>query len=843
MNFFHTALFRDPYTSLNFEPLTRSAGNRSRTVAECQRELDNAQAAYDAVKRKRNLANGQLPDFKVSAKSRLEAAKVALKNAEKPRHDPELGNHTQTEPTAVMKTVMGAISSFCDVPNSTLKVKKEIVASLLPEGDGNQITIDVDVDESVGDEDAPRATNTDPELMEIDRVGEDNAGIQHVLSMEEKRVEQIALDAVENSDGAQETPVQISADTQETSVSANLAPSQAPDQTGICAQDAPLPSLLSFPIAHLHDMDIDKLEAQTMQVDRPEDSDISLQIKNPSYVGMAALSIDASRMPSESYSNQEISLGVQSPTTSNVESLRKPAYHAEIDFMSVDRMTVDGRDESNIEVDRPSVLVPQVKDLGAQRADTPAATPVDNASDEMIQKLMSAAPDLFFKMPSTVEEFLNYKFTFSNVDWDDISTPLALRTLDETDKDYKMRRGYHIREYEYNDRIRQQDHLNSVYDALEELFNDGKFPPKIGQQLLATLDANKTALSRTILDLQKRYEDTKAEYDLYKTRRHGEAEVATLKKRVAELKKAMFTVDSSKLIATRMELDAEQASLQKIIDKDVAAGGGGGKAKGGWKKKAEPSEVDNNNGDNGEVDETDRRELKYLVTDEAEEGQRAIQEYLNATTEQGRQRALNDSLRVGLRRTVREVQEFLPESSYASKEIAVQVHLASSKNFLCRYHSYFRGDSHAGWDCTDRLTGMGYPKRLCSQSNGVFAPKPGHMHCGCGIDEVLLEFFFWKNLTAFSSNPKLSSISFSMGDREFIPPRLRSFWVNHFKATTGITINDLYSRDAREVGWITHLTAKSLLFQMNALNARGFSLALAFKSAEDEEHFKQVVEG
>ncbi|KDR72096.1 hypothetical protein GALMADRAFT_213535 [Galerina marginata CBS 339.88] len=797
--------------------MNRATWRDSRTLAECQEEVEQAQAAYDAVKRKRNLPNGKTPDFKVSAKSRRDAAKLALKNAEKPRNNQGLGDQNCAEPTAVMKTVMGAISSFRDFSNSTLEVKKEIVASSIPEGVVSQITINVDLDErlltislSAGNKDTSLQSNTNPDLMDV----------------------------------------QIGANTQDIPVSGSVAFQAAADEiqvnslpyrTGIFSKDtslAPVP----LAIAHLHDMDCDKPEAETMQVDRPADDQISLSIEDSPPIDMTSLSVDDNRTPSV-YSNREISLDAQSLNTSSFETQNKPTDHAQMDNMSV-----DGQDESSIGVDIQSVSGPEANDFDSERLGVRTPTPVDNTNDEMITRLMSAAPDPFFRMPATVDEFLNYKFTFLPVDWDDIATPLALRTLDETDKDYKMRRDFHTREYEYNDGMRQQSNLNRVYKALEQLFNDGKIPPKNGRQLLSTLDADRNTLSSTILDLQKRYNHTKTKYDRYKTRRHGEAAANSLKKKISELKKALFTVDSSKLIETRKELDAAQASLQGIIDADaaaaVAAGGKAGKAKGTRKKKAVAQ-----NDDNDDNDETGDRDLKYLKTDDngreklRAEGNRAVQAYLNATTEQARQRALNDSLRVGLRRTAREVQEFLPESSYASKEVAVQIHLASSKNFVCRYHSYYRADGHAECDRADRLTGVGYPKRLCSPTNGVFPPKPGHMHCGCGIDEVLLEYFFWKNLTAFSSNPRLSSISRSMGDREFIPPRLRSFWVNHFKSTTGITINDLYSRDAREAGWIAHLTAKSLLFQMNALNASGFRLALAFRSAEEEEQFNQVVRG
>jgi hypothetical protein len=67
------------------------------------------------------------------------------------------------------------------------------------------------------------------------------------------------------------------------------------------------------------------------------------------------------------------------------------------------------------------------------------------------------------------------------------------------------------------------------------------------------------------------------------------------------------------------------------------------------------------------------------------------------------------------------------------------------------------------------------------------------MHCGCAIDDVLMEFFFWKTWTAKSTRPGLN-VSESLKD-EVVPARLRAFINQAFKKTMCLTLDDLYGED------------------------------------------------
>jgi len=114
--------------------------------------------------------------------------------------------------------------------------------------------------------------------------------------------------------------------------------------------------------------------------------------------------------------------------------------------------------------------------------------------------------------------------------------------------------------------------------------------------------------------------------------------------------------------------------------------------------------------------------------------------YINASTPEEKKRVLS-KLDAMTRRAVREVREFLPECGCISQEFAYGVHYTERKNVVCWFHQARRAqkecDNHASW------VGVGFSKRIAKSSNSE-DPPAGHMHCGCLIEDVLIEFYFWK---------------------------------------------------------------------------------------------------
>lgn len=220
-----------------------------------------------------------------------------------------------------------------------------------------------------------------------------------------------------------------------------------------------------------------------------------------------------------------------------------------------------------------------------------------------------------------------------------------------------------------------------------------------------------------------------------------------------------------------------------------------------------------------------------------EKGLRQITRVLNATSPKARQTAL-DNIEVSIRRAAREVRAFLPESSYFSKEIALQIHLASSKNYVCRFHSKNR--AYKSFDNVITLTGVGHPKAYSGNRDGQTARQAGHMTCGCSIDDVLIEFYIWKTFHTTSSNTKIVT-PFYMNDEDLIAPKIRRFWVQHWKKTTGLTLDDIYGRDSGYPECLPQLRARSIMRQVEELEKVGVYLEIAPKGERDEDWMKAYV--
>ena len=117
------------------------------------------------------------------------------------------------------------------------------------------------------------------------------------------------------------------------------------------------------------------------------------------------------------------------------------------------------------------------------------------------------------------------------------------------------------------------------------------------------------------------------------------------------------------------------------------------------------------------------------------------------------------------------------------------------------------------------------------------------MHCGCLIDNVLLDFFFWKTVFARSTNPSLRDLLWRMG-KESTPSTIRAFWVSQFKSLTNLTVDDVYNLGPDEAVRQYTLMARMLYKTVNSLSKQmSIGVSLAFKSPDDEEAFKRLAAG
>ncbi|KAF8885614.1 hypothetical protein BD779DRAFT_1442259 [Infundibulicybe gibba] len=159
---------------------------------------------------------------------------------------------------------------------------------------------------------------------------------------------------------------------------------------------------------------------------------------------------------------------------------------------------------------------------------------------------------------------------------------------------------------------------------------------------------------------------------------------------------------------------------------------------------------------------------------------------------------INNFLRTGgrqeipvrMRKKIREIQELLPRAATTSKELAYSIFWTSQGNSICRYHQKFRGHKQHDGEHTGAapyiVQGPAYSKSLKGTAS------PGHMHCGCSIDVVLMDFFFWKTWSVRSTHPDFEEVEESMRDEVF-PARMRSFVVQAYAIGTALELDDLYA--------------------------------------------------
>ncbi|KAH9480107.1 hypothetical protein JR316_0006704 [Psilocybe cubensis] len=156
------------------------------------------------------------------------------------------------------------------------------------------------------------------------------------------------------------------------------------------------------------------------------------------------------------------------------------------------------------------------------------------------------------------------------------------------------------------------------------------------------------------------------------------------------------------------------------------------------------------------------------------------------------------------RRSLRHVQSLLPEKCFESRRVAIAIHMTSHGNLICRFHKRYPKTKFF-----DNGPGLyrvrGVPKKPVYRYRVEDAATPlretGYMSCGCLIDDVLLEFYFWKTLTISSPLPSLQGLEEPMKGDVF-EPRHRSFLIKVFKEQSLLTADDIYDpnrpRDIRK---------------------------------------------
>lgn len=145
-----------------------------------------------------------------------------------------------------------------------------------------------------------------------------------------------------------------------------------------------------------------------------------------------------------------------------------------------------------------------------------------------------------------------------------------------------------------------------------------------------------------------------------------------------------------------------------------------------------------------------------------------------------------------VRRTICHIDTVGPQAVQCSLMMAHHVHLNGSGNFVCRYHA--RTKSYKWFDGNLTLAtvnnGCPFPGRLGTLGHpGIAQPKC--MHCGCYIEEVLLEFYFFKTWTIISHRPGYTDRMEGWGP-DYFTLRQRGMAVQAMAKHAGITIKNIY---------------------------------------------------
>ncbi|KAF9018473.1 hypothetical protein BDP27DRAFT_1378410 [Rhodocollybia butyracea] len=152
-----------------------------------------------------------------------------------------------------------------------------------------------------------------------------------------------------------------------------------------------------------------------------------------------------------------------------------------------------------------------------------------------------------------------------------------------------------------------------------------------------------------------------------------------------------------------------------------------------------------------------------------------------------------NKINYGLRRLCCTLAWFAPESGTSSRPLAIHVMTTKQGNLICPYHtiSDHRGcayDEDRREDRAYRLTGVPKAPIKKSTKKNPKNPDPRYMHCGCPLETVLLEFFFWKSDTIYSPTLRRTE----GWDGNVLNPRERGLIYGKWTEKTGQKLVHLY---------------------------------------------------
>ncbi|KAF8332477.1 hypothetical protein F5887DRAFT_1080869 [Amanita rubescens] len=157
------------------------------------------------------------------------------------------------------------------------------------------------------------------------------------------------------------------------------------------------------------------------------------------------------------------------------------------------------------------------------------------------------------------------------------------------------------------------------------------------------------------------------------------------------------------------------------------------------------------------------------------------------------QRPLSSRLSIPTRSAIRTHQALAPTAATTSRSLALNVLTTNRRNVLCPYHQEV--DKKGITDSKYLVNGVPLPRMIAETKKDANSPEhrkrleDRFLHCGCPMDAVLWDFFFWKSLT----------LTATINDKEVTEPvsrwtpRDRAFILKIFEEYTFLNVNDLYT--------------------------------------------------
>ena len=175
------------------------------------------------------------------------------------------------------------------------------------------------------------------------------------------------------------------------------------------------------------------------------------------------------------------------------------------------------------------------------------------------------------------------------------------------------------------------------------------------------------------------------------------------------------------------------------------------------------------------------------------------------------------NIKFAIRRKARENVNYFPESGFTSADLSKCLFQSKNSQTLCEYHRKSKDTAYKS-DTLIEFHGMGFRGESVKNAPDVRDPRPNHLHCGCPIDEVVLEYFLWKTTRVRSSNPAVGT-DFARSGLERLKPSTRAFWNKSIRDFTGLTTEDFLSKNYGSPLYSCRLAMIQLHTQVQRLKA------------------------